>query len=76
MGGVLNVLRDHVLGLEVYVYLKYTRRDITAENGIQLSVIHSTASEEVKRARSYYYRVKLMQNLKKKILLLHKAKTS
>lgn len=54
VGGSLDVLGNHVLGLEVYVYLKHTKRDITLEYRIQVSVMYSTTSEEVRKARSHY----------------------
>lgn len=37
VSGPLDVLGNHVLGLEVYVYLKHRKRDIIPENRIQVS---------------------------------------
>lgn len=40
MRSFLDVLRDCVLGLEVYVYLKHKETTFTSENWIQTSVTH------------------------------------
>lgn len=71
MCGFLNVLCNHVLGLEVYVYLKYKKKGhlITSENWIQASITHLKISEEVKKDKTLLLQGQINEVSFQKILL-------